>query len=217
MELTTASMPTIPLLHLSSGMSSPRRMTMSRHSRRERLPFGSATSSQHSQPFLSLRRSVTGCLHMINKTPIDWFSKLQSTVETSTFGSEYIAARTCTEQIIDLRNTLRYLGVPVKGELFMFGNNKSVVNTASTPHAKLMKWHNMLSYHKTREAIAARITHFHHVRGKQNLADILSKHWNMPSVWDMLRPLLFWRFQPLQDDKTTKDVEEDESCAHQGE
>jgi hypothetical protein len=45
-------------------------------------------------------RSVTGCLHMINKTPIDWFSKLQSTVETATFGSEYVAARTCTEQIM---------------------------------------------------------------------------------------------------------------------
>ena len=34
-------------------------------------------------------RSVTGILHMANKTPVDWFSKLQSTVETATFGSEY--------------------------------------------------------------------------------------------------------------------------------
>ncbi len=47
-------------------------------------------------------RSVTGILHLLNKTPIDWFSKLQSTVETATFGSEYVAGRTCTEQIIDL-------------------------------------------------------------------------------------------------------------------
>ena len=29
-------------------------------------------------------RSVTGILHFLNKTPIDWFSKLQSTVETAT-------------------------------------------------------------------------------------------------------------------------------------
>ena len=56
-------------------------------------------------------RSVTGILHLFNKTPIDWFSKLQSTVETATYGSEYVAARTCVEQIIDLRTTLRYLGV----------------------------------------------------------------------------------------------------------
>jgi hypothetical protein len=37
---------------------------------------------------------------MFNKTPIDWFSKLQSTVESATFGSEYVAAKTCTEQVI---------------------------------------------------------------------------------------------------------------------
>ena len=35
-------------------------------------------------------RSVTGILHLFNKTPVDWYSKLQSTVETATFGSEYV-------------------------------------------------------------------------------------------------------------------------------
>ena len=138
-------------------------------------------------------RSVTGILHLANKTPIDWFSKLQSTVETATFGSEYVAARTCTEQIIDLRNTFRYLGVPVEGASFMFGDNETVVNTASIPHSKLHKRHNALSYHRTREAIAAGFIRFHHVKGKSNPADIHSKHWDYPSVWPQLRPLLFWR------------------------
>jgi Reverse transcriptase (RNA-dependent DNA polymerase) len=36
-------------------------------------------------------RLVTGILHLLNKTPIDWFSKLRSTVETATFGSKYVA------------------------------------------------------------------------------------------------------------------------------
>jgi hypothetical protein len=48
-------------------------------------------------------RSVTGILHLVNKTPIDWYSKKQATVETATYGSEYVAARTCVEQIMDLR------------------------------------------------------------------------------------------------------------------
>jgi len=30
---------------------------------------------------------ATGILHLFNQTPIDWFSKLQSAVETATFGS----------------------------------------------------------------------------------------------------------------------------------
>jgi len=60
-------------------------------------------------------KAVTGILHWFNQTPIDWFSKLQSAVETATFGSEHVAAKTCAEQIIDLRLTLRYLGVPING------------------------------------------------------------------------------------------------------
>ncbi len=138
-------------------------------------------------------RSVTGILHMFNKTPIDWYTKLQSTVETATFGSEYVAARTCTEQIIDIRITLRYLGVPVEGASYMFGDNETVVNTASIPQARLNKRHNALSYHKTRSAIAAGITRFHHVRGNTNPADILSKHWDYASVRATLLPLLFWK------------------------
>ena len=129
---------------------------------------------------------------MANKSPIDWYAKLQATVETATFGSEYVAARTCTEQIIDLRNTLRYLGIPVEGASYMFGDNESVVNTASVPHSKLGKRHNILSYHRTREAIAAGVVRFHWLRGNTNPADLLSKHWDYASVWSQLRPLLFW-------------------------
>jgi hypothetical protein len=140
-------------------------------------------------------RSVTGIiLHLLNKTPIDWFSKLQSTVETATFGSEYVAARTAAEQIIDLCNTLRYLGVPIRGTSMLFGDNEMVVNTASVPYSKLHKQHvALLSYHRVREAIAAGILRFHHVRGKLNPADILSKHWDYSSVWPMLKPLMFWQ------------------------
>jgi hypothetical protein len=138
-------------------------------------------------------RSVTGIIDFFNKTPIDWYSKLQSTVETATFGSEYVAARTCTERIIDFRLTLRYLGVPVLGSSMMFGDNESVVNAASVPQSRLHKRHNALSYHRTREAIAAGITRFHHIPGVINPADILSKHWGHADIWDTLKPIMFWQ------------------------
>jgi hypothetical protein len=69
-------------------------------------------------------RSVTGILHLAN-----WYSKKQSTVETATYGSKLVPARTCVNQVIDLRNTLRYLGVLVRDKAFMFGDNKSVVDS----------------------------------------------------------------------------------------
>ena len=64
------------------------------------------------------------------------------------------------------------------------------------PHFKLTKHHHLLSYHRCREAIAAGIIQFHHIDGKTNPADIVSKHWDMPSVWDTLKPILFWYGDP---------------------
>ena len=141
---------------------------------------------------LTTGRAVTGILHLLNGTPIDWFSKRQDTVETATYGSEFVAARIATEQIIDLRTTLRYLGVPVKGRAYMFGDNQSVITSSTIPHSRLAKRHNALSYHRVREAIAAGILSFFHISGVDNPADILSKHCKQPQLWPHVKPLLFW-------------------------
>ena len=145
---------------------------------------------------LATGRAVTGVLHMINGTPIDWFSKRQDTVETATYGSEFVAARIAVEQIIDLRTTLRYLGVPIKGKAFMFGDNQSVITSFTIPHSRLSKRHNALSYHRVREAIVAKIINFVHIMGENNPADILSKHCGFPQLWPHIQPLLFWLGTP---------------------
>ena len=62
---------------------------------------------------LAVGKSLTECLHFVNRTPVDWYSKKQATVETVTYGSEFVAAKTATEQIMDIRRTLRYLGAPI--------------------------------------------------------------------------------------------------------
>ena len=56
-------------------------------------------------------RALTGILHFVNGTPIDWYCKRQATIETATYGSEFVAARIATEHIINLRTTICYLGV----------------------------------------------------------------------------------------------------------
>ncbi len=119
-------------------------------------------------------RSVSGILHMFNKTPIDWYSKKQSTIETATYGSEFMAARTATEQIISNRTALRYLGIPIQGPSFLFGDNRSVVDSSSIPQSKLSKRHVALSYHRVREAVAAGMIRFEWIPGSDNPADILS-------------------------------------------
>ena len=78
-------------------------------------------------------RSVTAVLHFFKLTPGDWYYKRQATVENATYGSELVAAKTATEQIVDIRQTLRYLGVPIKSKAYMFGDNKSVVTSSTVP------------------------------------------------------------------------------------
>ena len=134
-------------------------------------------------------RSVTAVLHFFNLTPGDWYSKRQATVENATYGSEFVAAKTATEQIVDIRQTLRYLRVPIKSKAYMFGDNKSVVTSSMVPHSLLSKRHNILSYHRVREAIAAKILVFHWCDSSQNKSDILSKHWEFSKVFHIIRDL----------------------------
>jgi hypothetical protein len=138
-------------------------------------------------------RSVTGVLHLINQTPIEWYSKRQATVETATYGSEFVAARIAVEQIMDIRTTLRFLGVPILGKSILFGDNQSVIISSTEPQSPINKRHNALSYHRVREAIAAGIVDFQKVLGAENIANILSKHWGFQQAWPVLKPMLFWQ------------------------
>jgi hypothetical protein len=114
-------------------------------------------------------------------------------VETTTYGSEFVAARIRVEQIIDVRNTLRYLGVPIRDKSFMFGDNKSVGDSSIQLNAKLHKIHTMLSFHHVWEAIVAGILAFHFLSDDDNPTDILSKHWGYTQIKERLKALLFWK------------------------
>ena len=84
-------------------------------------------------------RTVTSCSHPVNATPTYQHTKQQGTVETATFVSEFVTVRVATDQIIDLRYTLMYLGVPIRAKSYMFGDNKSVVDSASMHTSTLSK------------------------------------------------------------------------------
>ena len=119
---------------------------------------------------------MTEILHCFNQTFIEWFAKKQNTAETATHGSEFVAARLCAEQIVDLRDMLRHCGVPINERTHVFGDNESVVKGAFISEAKLQKRHHLLSHHSAREKIAAGYLRFIHLSESCNPADILSKH-----------------------------------------
>ena len=142
---------------------------------------------------LAIAKSLTGCLHFVNKTPVDWYSKKQATVETATYGSEFVAAKTATEQIMDIRQTLRYLGAPIGAKSFLFGDSRSVVTSATLPHSILTKRHNILAFHRVREPIAAKLMAFYWIQAAYNLSDMLSRHCCHPTVYPMILKLMITR------------------------
>ena len=136
-------------------------------------------------------RSVTGIIHMMNKTPIEWFCKRQNQVETATYGSEFMALRIGVEQIMELRYMLRMLGVPVEGPSWIFGDNKSVITSSTIPSSTLKKRWNALSYHRVREAVAAGIVNVIHLPGIENPADVLTKFLPHRVMYRLINCLLY--------------------------
>jgi hypothetical protein len=121
------------------------------------------------------RRSISGVLLFFNNMPVKWLSKQKKTVETSSYGSELVAARMAIELIIELRYKLRMLDVPVNKPTLMLGDNMSVILNTTVPSSQLKKKHNAIAYHCVREAIAGKLVTFVHIRSKYNVADILTK------------------------------------------
>ena len=121
------------------------------------------------------RRSITGILLLLNNTPFRFVCKRQKTVETSTYGSELVAARVATDLIIETRYMLRTIGARIDGPALMLGDNMSVVLNTSVPSSVLKKKHCAISYHRVREAIAAKIMRFAHISSSENIADVLTK------------------------------------------
>ena len=62
-----------------------------------------------------------------------------------------------------------------------------------TPIDAYSKRHHSVSYHRVREAIAAKYISFHWKDDKSNPADTLRNHWESATVWPILKPILFWR------------------------
>ena len=137
------------------------------------------------------RRSVTGILVFINNTPIKWISKRQATVESSTYGSELVAARIASDIIVEYRYTLHMLGAPIKGPSLMLGDNMSVILNTTVPSSLLKKKHLGCAYHRVREYIAADIFRFVHIPSEANCADILTKPLGLSKFSELIKPLLF--------------------------
>ena len=121
------------------------------------------------------RRSRTGFLVYLNCSLVHWFSKKQTSVESSSFGSEFIAMKQCCEYLRGLRYKLRMMGIPVEGPAYIEGDNQSVLANTTIPDSTLKKKSQSIAYHFVREGAARDEWRTTYVNTHDNEADLLTK------------------------------------------
>ena len=121
------------------------------------------------------RRSRTGFLIYLNSAPVYWTSKKQGSIETSSFGSEFIALKNCCEYLRGLRYKLRMMGIPCEYPSYIYGDNKSVLINSSNPFSMLKKKSSSIAYHFVRENVAKDECRVAYINTHDNVADMLTK------------------------------------------
>ena len=121
------------------------------------------------------RKSRTGFLVFLNCALVYWMSKKQTSVESSSFGSEFIAMKQCCEYVRGLRYKLRMMGIPCEGPAYIHGDNQSVLANTSIPDSTLKKKSQSIAYHFVREGAARDEWRTAYVNTHLNEADLLTK------------------------------------------
>jgi len=120
-------------------------------------------------------KSITGLISFVGRTPITWSSKRQASVQTSTFGAEFVALKKAVEEAVTLRYYLRSMGVYVTKPTVIYGDNLSSIKNTIEPGSALKKKYLALSYHFCREHFSAGIVNIRKIDTKFNYADPFTK------------------------------------------
>ena len=121
------------------------------------------------------RRSRTGFFVYLQSALIHWYLKRQTSVETSTFGSEFMAMKTATEYVRGLRYKLRMMGIALRGPCYVYGDNASVLVNSSQPDSTLKKKSNSIAFNFVREGAARDEWRCSYISTDENQSDILTK------------------------------------------
>jgi hypothetical protein len=132
------------------------------------------------------QRPQLGIILYVNNAPITWYSKRQNTVQSSTFGSEFIAMRIAVEQTEGLQYKLRMMGVPIEGQ--------SVFKNCSYPESILKKKHNDIAYHRVRKSQASKTIRDVWESGETNPSNILTKLLPGPRFRELARQKTIFGF-----------------------
>ena len=118
------------------------------------------------------RRSQTGFIVMFNNAPNYWHSKKQTSVETSTFGSEMMAMKQAADYIRGFRYKLSIFGIPVEEPSYMYSDNRSVLVGSTRTDSTLKKKLQSIAFHFIREGCAADEWRTTYINTSENISSL---------------------------------------------
>ena len=123
---------------------------------------------------LDTRRSTSGYVTTLGGGAVQWGSRLQKTVSTSTAEAEYVAASAATKETMWLRMLLRQFGTSV-GTFQIYTDNQAALTIIKNPVLSMRSKHIDIAYHFTRERVASGEVVFTYIPTDQMVADCLTK------------------------------------------
>jgi hypothetical protein len=111
----------------------------------------------------------------INCALVYWVSKKQTSVESSSFGSEFIAMKECCEYIWGLCYKLQMMGIPCEGPAYISGDIQSVLANTTIPDSVLKKQSQSIAYHFVCKCSACNEWRTAYVHSHDNKSNLLTK------------------------------------------
>ncbi|GAA5920625.1 hypothetical protein JCM5296_007290, partial [Sporobolomyces johnsonii] len=124
---------------------------------------------------LDTRRSTTGNVILLAGGPIDWISRRQQTVATSTSQAEYQALAETGGQIVFLRGLLDELGFRQADPTLLRGDNQASHAMAKASSSHRYTRHVDIKYHYIRELVDAGVVSISYITTHDMLADVFTK------------------------------------------
>ncbi|CAM9425651.1 unnamed protein product [Ascophyllum nodosum] len=120
------------------------------------------------------RRSVTGYLLLMNKSPIVWRSKLQASITLSSSEAEWTAMVQGMHHYINIRGILQEIGFP-QDTPPRFCDNRSAITAATIAGFNGRTRHVDMKLKRSREYVGKELFTAQYVSTNEQRADILTK------------------------------------------
>ena len=121
------------------------------------------------------KRLMTAFLVSFNCALIYWWCRKQMSVETSSFGSEFIALKQCCEYLHSLRYKLHMMDIPCEAPAYMYSDYQYVLAYMTIPDSTLKKKLQGIAYHFVRGRFTRDEWQMLYINTHEIKADLLTK------------------------------------------